>query len=333
MIERLLIVRPRFIGDICLTLPTLDAVRRACPRARVAYVVEESCAPLLRGDPRVDELIVSRRHGGTWDVIAALHAFRPQVVFDLFCNPRTAIWTALAGARIRVGYPGKGWRSAVYTHHVRPRVLSAVDFHLASVTRLGWPTEKTAPRLHLEEAERHEARRSLEALGVPLAAPLLGMHPGARWPTRRWAPERFAGLASRYLEEHPQGVVLVTGAADEDALVREVVAGIPAGRAFPIAGWPLSRFVALQSLCAAFVCGDTGPLHTSASAGTPTLGLMSRNRPAMFFPYFESDGHRAYYARVECSPCHRDLCSDLRCLHRLTVEGAWSVLSSMLRRV
>ena len=68
------------------------------------------------------------------------------------------------------------------------------------------------------------------------------------------------------------------------------------------------------------------------AAGTPTLGLMSRNRPAMFFPYREALGHRAYYARAECSPCHRDECEDLRCLERLTVDGAWALLSGMLAR-
>ena len=78
------------------------------------------------------------------------------------------------------------------------------------------------------------------------------------------------------------------------------------------------------------MCGDTGPLHTAVAAGTPTLGLLSRNRPAMFFPYPRALGHRAYYARVECSPCHRDTCGDLRCLKRLTVEGAWALLAEML---
>ena len=43
-------------------------------------------------------------------------------------------------------------------------------------------------------------------------------------------------------------------------------------------------------------------------------------------------GHRAHYARVECSPCHRDECDDLRCLERLDVDGAWERLSDMLRR-
>jgi hypothetical protein len=52
----------------------------------------------------------------------------------------------------------------------------------------------------------------------------------------------------------------------------------------------------------------------------------------MFFPYPETLGHRAYYARAECSPCDRDRCDDLRCLKRLTVEGAWDLLSAMLAR-
>ena len=92
----------------------------------------------------------------------------------------------------------------------------------------------------------------------------------------------------------------------------------------------IERFTVGGHTCAAFVAGDTGPMHTAVAAGTPTLGLLSRNRPATFFPYPESAGHRAYTARVECSPCHRDRCADLRCLHRLHVDGAWQRLSAML---
>ena len=330
-VRRVLIVRPRFLGDICLTLPTLDAVRAACPDAQVAYVLETSCAPLLRGDRRVEALIVAERAGPVWSVPAAIRRFRPDVVLDLFCNPRTALWTMLSGAPVRVGYPGKGWRSNAYTHRVRPRTLSAVEFHLASVTRLGWPAEVSSPRLHVGEDARQEAWGALEELGIASDAPRIGLHPGARWPTRRWHPERFAELGRRYLDRRLRGIVLVSGAGDEADLVRGIVAMLPAGRAAAIVGWPIHRFVAMQQTCEAFVCGDTGPLHTAASAGTPTLGLLSRNRPAMFFPYDPARGHRSYYARVECSPCHRDVCPDLRCLHRLTVDGAWRLLSGMLR--
>ncbi len=333
-VRRLLIVRPRFLGDICLTLPLLDALRAACPAARIGYVLERGLAPLLTGDPRVDEVIdVPARPspGETLALVRRLRAFAPDVAIDCFCNPRTAIWTFASGARVRVGYPNKGWRSATYTHHARPRTLSATGFHLASLAALGWPAplEPPAPRLHVAPSAKAEARDAFERLGVPADAVCVGFHAGARWPTRRWEPARFVELASRWLASRHDAVALFTAGPGEEGAARACVAELPDGRAFAIERWPLARFVAAQARCAAFVCGDTGPLHTAVAAGAPTLGLITRNRPAMFFPYPESEGHRAYYAHVECSPCHRDECADLRCLTRLTVDGAWALLAGM----
>jgi ADP-heptose:LPS heptosyltransferase len=334
-IERVMMIRPRFLGDVCLTLPALEAIRAACPGAKVAYVAESGAAELLRGDPRIDELIVAPRSpgpAGTLALVARMRRFAPEVAFDFFCNPRTALWTFLSGAHTRVGYPNKGWRSALYTHHSRPRTLSAIGFHMASLAALGWDARPGAPRLHIGDEARAAARAALREEGVSADATLIGFHPGARWPTRRWSPERFAELAGRALEHDRAAFALVTGGPDESQVVREIARRLPHARSRAVIAWPIPRFVALQSMCAAFVCGDTGPMHTSVAAGAPTLGLISRNRPSMFFPYAEADGHRAYYARVECSPCHRDLCDDLRCLERLTVEGAWKILERMLDR-
>ncbi len=334
-IRRILFVRPRFLGDVCLTLPAVDAALAACPGARAAYVTEAALAPLLAGDSRFAEVIAVPARPSLAETLALvrrLRAFAPDVAFDFFCNPRSAVWTRASGARVRVGYPHKGWRSGLYTHHARPRVLSSTAFHAASVAALGWPVPAGAvsPRLEVSEVSRNEARVALRALGVADDALLVGFHPGARWPTRRWAPERFAALAARVLETLPSSVALVSAGPGEGDVARAVLATLPAERARLIEAWPLARFVALQSLCRAFVCGDTGPMHSAVAVGTPTLGLMSRNRPAMFFPYPEADGHRAYWSRVECSPCDRDTCSDLRCLARLTVDGAWQRLAGML---
>lgn len=334
-VRRLAIIRPRFLGDVCLTLPLLDAARAACPGARVAYVLERPLAPLLAGDSRIDEVIdvpAKPDLRQTWKLIRRLRAFAPDVVIDCFCNPRTAVWTLLSGARVRVGGADKGWRSAMYTHHRRTRTLSATGFHVASLAALGWPVPAVpaTPRLAVAPSMKLEARAALERLGVPSEATLVGFHPGARWPTRRWPPERFVELARRLVDERPEVIALFTAGPGEEAVTRKCVEAMPHGRGYSVEHWPIERFVGLQACCAAFVCGDTGPLHTAVAAGARTLGLMSRNRPAMFFPYPESEGHRAHWARVECSPCHRDECDDLRCLTRLTVAGAWEKLESML---
>src|SRR6185503_15222116 len=177
----------------------LDAVRAACPTARIGFVVEREGAPLLEHDPRIDTRFVVERKpsaGATASLIGALRRYAPDLAVDLFCNPRTAVWTWASGARVRVGYPNKGWRSALYTHHARPRTLSAVGFHLASLAAVGWPAGpllgatapdfgEIAPRLHVGAGARDEAAAALAQLGVPAGATLVGFHPGARWMTRR----------------------------------------------------------------------------------------------------------------------------------------------------
>ena len=111
-VRRILFVRPRFLGDVCLTLPAVDAALAACPGAQAAYVTEAALAPLLKGDARFAEVITvpsKPTAGETLALIGKLRRFAPDVAFDFFCNPRTAVWTAASGARIRVGSSRMPW--------------------------------------------------------------------------------------------------------------------------------------------------------------------------------------------------------------------------------
>ena len=332
-VRKVLVIRPRFVGDLCLTTPVLTRLKEHVPEAQVHYLAEEEAAPLLQGDPRLARLWTVPRKASamvTARLCAELNREKFDLALDLFCNPRTALWTASTGARWRVGYPNKNLRSAAYNVTVRPTEKSAVLFHLASLEALGWDAPYAPPRIFVTDEEKAAARAALAARGVPASAGLIGFHPGARWPTRRWAPEDFAALGRRVLAERPDDFVLVFAGPGEEELASGIVDDVADPRALAVTGTTLREVVALVALCRAMVAGDSGPVHVAASVGTPTVGIFGRNEPERFFPYREEDGHRSVYARVWCSPCHRDECDHLSCLRAISPDWVGDVVRKTL---
>src|SRR3954454_6666148 len=61
-VNRVLVVRLRSIGDTVLSTPSLIALRRFLPNARIDVLLESWVAPLLDGFPHVDNVITVERN-------------------------------------------------------------------------------------------------------------------------------------------------------------------------------------------------------------------------------------------------------------------------------
>src|SRR5918912_747513 len=60
-VRRVLVVRLRSVGDTVLATPSLHALRRFLPGARIDVLLEDWVAPLLEGSMDVDRVITVRR--------------------------------------------------------------------------------------------------------------------------------------------------------------------------------------------------------------------------------------------------------------------------------
>src|SRR5919112_4974217 len=60
-VRRVLVVRLRSIGDTVLATPSLHALRRFLPGARIDVLLEDWVAPLLDGSDDVDRVLTVRR--------------------------------------------------------------------------------------------------------------------------------------------------------------------------------------------------------------------------------------------------------------------------------
>lgn len=336
--KRILISRMKFIGDVVLTTPVIRSVRNAFPDAYIAYMAEAQAASLLEQNPCLNEIIPFDFARPTWReqprVAALLRRRRFDLAIDLFGNPRSALLMYLSGARTRVGLDRPG-RGLFYTVRVRDEAgfKTAINFHMQFLRAIGIPQTSARTEIFLTDNERALARHQL-AGAVQGAGPVVGLHPGATWPAKRWLPERFADVAQKVRERLGAQVIFTAGPDDHDVMQsirRSLQAEIPV-----FTGLPLRQLAALLSQCSAYVANDSGPMHMAVAVGTPTIGIFGPGEENIWFPYLQAEGNIPLRHDVSCHPCHLDFCNRgegefMQCMTGLSGESVLTAIEQSLR--
>ena len=298
---------PNWLGDVVMAAPTVAAIARALPHARIQARVIAPFVPLARLLPGVHEAEPALDARGVRGAFAASRALSAgdhdaAVVFPRSLRAAVAPW--LSRIPVRVGFGGAGKR-LVLTHRVtgwKPlRAAHRSLFYGALALPFGVQTEGplalTAPPAALEAADLLLVR-----LGRRGERPLVALEPGARYgPAKCWPPERFGELAKALLA---QGFDVVTVGTAATRSVEEQVARLAGPGLLRAAGRTddLLALIGLLARSALLVTNDTGPMHLGAALGVPTLALFGATDPVVSGP--RGPGRSVVLMDPEpCSPC------------------------------
>ena len=199
-VHKVLVVRLRSIGDTVLATPSLFALKRFLPTARVDILVEDWVAPVLDNHPHVDNVITLERGGfvSRARVARELRAANYDVVFNLHGGTTATFLTRATGARHRVGF--KSYQYGQLHNHQAPSPLllwqqqktHSVEQQLALLGWTGVPVTDR-PRTHLgispKAAEKVDWLLNESGLSEQKIALI---HPAAAFATKQWAVENFA---------------------------------------------------------------------------------------------------------------------------------------------
>lgn len=310
--KKVALLRALQLGDLLCAVPALRALRHAWPSARISLIGLPWARDFVRRFAAyIDDFIEFPGFPGLPErqpVLAALPAFIAAAQaerFDLAIQMHgsgalTNPLLATLGARRMAGFvtPG-GWRPQPGDFIPWPEELPEIRRLLALVARLGVPARGEALELPLLPEER-AAFAGLRAELPLLAGAYACIHPGARLASRRWPPERFAGVGDA-LAAAGLAVVL-TGSTDEVRLVATVRAAMRAP-AIDLAGrTSLGTLAALVGEARLVVCNDTGMSHVAAAMGTPSVVVCSGADPERWRP-LDRSRHRLLAHPVPCRPC------------------------------
>ncbi len=268
------------IGDLVLTLPAIQAVRRALPQAHLAALVSPYAGPLLAGCADIDELIVDEPSEGASVLARRLRPMRFDAALVFNTNTRNclAAWRARIRTRVCWGYKPVGFllgTRRVMLHRSHPPIHEA-QFALAFAKAIGADAslESLAPRLPIDpQARRRVTARIERELGT--VGPLFGVHPGNRQSAYNWPARYYAELVARLAEF---GRVMITGSPGERPLVERVAGQVPAnlrGRVGLYTDFQLPELAAAVELLTSLTVSSTGPMHMAGVLDTPVIALFS----------------------------------------------------------
>jgi predicted lipopolysaccharide heptosyltransferase III len=349
---KILVVRLRLIGDVVFTTPLIRALRRQYPTAHIAYLVEPSAAPVLRGNPHVSDVIIAPRRGGVRRLLddltlaGQLRRARFDVAIDLHGGPRAAWLTRATGAAVRIGYdmPGRSW---IYTHRVprspdlapRHSVLKQWDL-LAPLGLGGCSPERDPVEMTDDPVAAARVDRRLADAGIRGAHCIVVVHVSAGNEFRRWPEDAFCSMIAGLAERDPnRRVVVVSGPSDAPAAARvtetarsrlSTPESLP-----PLLDWNLNELRALVARAAVYIGGDSGPLHVASTTRTPIVALLGPTLPERSRPWRDSrlQAEMVDAGPLPCRPCDQRRCipGDFRCLTRITPEQVLAAVERVVR--
>lgn len=304
-VRRILVVELWNIGDVVLAMPFLAQLRQVFPGATTTLLARPHARELLEGTGLVDEFITADLawedkgagpgSAANWPELLRLSNALRGREFDLAFHSRLHIREhailALSGARRRVGY-SFGGRDRALTDAI---AVDNPDRHkVADWMRLlgpfGGHVEMEPPRLRVSESERAWAAEFLAAQGFPPRDLVIGVHPGASVPDKRWPVQGFCEVAAA-LTARPGTRVL--------AFVDPSGYGAPLGeiRGVATAQVGLRQLIALIQRCNLLVCNDSGPMHIAGGLGVPTVAIFGSSVWRWFAPL--GRGHQILISRAE----------------------------------
>ena len=352
-VERILVFAYHGLGNFIMYTLALKLLRERYPAARIDLQVGNNtgCEEVLAGSALFDNIYNLPISAGVRAWLTRARAVR-DTRYDLTINEfhshswPLALLIAASGAPFRLGHvtsPGWSRRFSRYSFMFNLPLAMREDEHeieryidlVAEAGARAVAPSAAATFIHLTDEDRAFARRFLEDGAGSMARTIIGFQPGTspamRW--KQWPIDRYREVIERVMADRPDSQIVLFGSASEEAMIREVAAGLRGRISLAAGKTSVKQVAALIEQCDLLVCNDSGLMHAAVAVGTPVAAIYGPTDFRRTAPL--GDRHIVIRHELPCSPCFRlegddqvHACPHHDCLMTITPE---EVLNAIVR--
>ncbi len=268
--RRLLAIRLQAHGDTVLTLPYLHALRRCLPRAELDFLTRAEVSDIPKQVVLFDHVFEIGGGRDEWRQVASAMALLPQlwrrrydVVMDLQRNRVSRLVRRLI-------------HPPAWSEFDRYSPLLAGERTRLTIEAVGLGPLRVAADLVLRQPGR--GWRKLTAAGWDGTSELVVLNPAGAFPGRNWPLERYREFAERWASRRGPATFLLLGQPKIAPKARWLAESLGT-RAINLVGQDTpSEALAMLRHASLVISEDSGLMHMSWVAGTPTIGLFGASR-------------------------------------------------------
>ncbi|MFN0038624.1 MAG: putative lipopolysaccharide heptosyltransferase III [Burkholderiales bacterium] len=349
-VRRVLVIKMRNHGDVLLSSPVFDALRKKLPAAQIDAYVYLDTLPMLEGHPAIGQFHLYDRNWKSQSAMkryqkeyALLHAIRTagyDLTINLTDGDRGTLSALYSGARIRIGVEASGrgipGKQRMVTHVAKrpPTSRHMVEQNLDAIRRIGIFPDRDERRtsFFIPGAARNTVAQRLSQHGISGQGYLL-IHPTSRWLFKAWPAKHVAALIEA-LETTDCPVILSCGPDPrERSVLDEIKRFAQHTRIIDLGGMlSLKELGALIERARCLLCVDSVPMHMAAALRVPTVAIFGPSSESIWAPW-DNPYATIVSQNLSCQPCGLDGCGGSKrsdCLESLAVEPVLRAVRSKL---
>lgn len=307
-LKHIAIIQTAFLGDVALTLPLADEIRRLNPTIEITFVTTPTALTLAESSLSINNVLTFDKRKSQKGLRGILSLTEELQFLDVDCiiaphrSLRTSLLTYFTRPKCSVGF-SRNALSFLYSKTVEyPAELHEVERNIMLLSVFDDVQNQIK-----QEIEPPKIKISIHDLEIidqkirenKLHAPIIALAPGSVWATKRWCEEYYI-LTAQSLLEKGYSCVFIGGNEDRYLCSRLALAS----GAVSIAGeTSIVQSIALLSKCSALLTNDSAPTHLAWIAGCPTATIFGATSPKFGFAPRGDSSVVLQNDTLGCRPC------------------------------
>ena len=333
--QKILIIKCRAQGDVLRTTAILHGVKRKYPDSHISWLVDEESLELLDNNPFIDKVLPYRLENlvplavEEFDVLISLDKETPStsVATLVKCPHKFGFGMNILGNLIPFN------TEAEYAYQL------GIDDDLKFKQNTMTYQEIVAKTAEVEykrdpyvfQIDDHHKNRSRDFFNkhkIPEDTLAIGLNTGAgvKFETKQWPAENYLKLIDNLVKNFEANIFLL-GGKRETELNRSIEKNSNQKVFNTGNDNSLLEFAGILSLMDIVVSSDTLGMHLAIAQEKKVVALFGSTCPQEIELY---DRGVKLYTGVDCSPCYKQTCDDMKCMAKITPEQVFEVIQKLV---